>query len=238
MQLSTQVPPVRARSSGLGHKWTWLRDVIAPFSLGTLGPNRPWLQPVSLPHSLSLEPSSPSSPSPMTSEVKEVHLTRNTFCRYRSVVDMVKSWHQEKQHYSFPHPRECNPRCPSKCSGSVCSHYTQVSTTAPPAPQPSGTRLQTGGQLTAPWAAATPSAANSSSRRSSSSWDPGSNPGSCLLQIGQQGWQQAACLPEGCKQLLGMPSHPGPPRESGCSHGGPRSSQPTGVQLGPSGHLA
>nr|XP_009511531.1 PREDICTED: peptidase inhibitor R3HDML-like [Phalacrocorax carbo] len=45
---------------------------------------------------------------------------------YRSVVDMVKSWHQEKQHYSFPHPRECNPRCPSKCSGSVCSHSTQV----------------------------------------------------------------------------------------------------------------
>ncbi|XP_033375024.1 peptidase inhibitor R3HDML [Parus major] len=46
--------------------------------------------------------------------------------RYRSVMDMVKSWHQEKQHYSFPHPRECNPRCPSKCSGSVCSHYTQM----------------------------------------------------------------------------------------------------------------
>ncbi|KAJ7413065.1 Peptidase inhibitor R3HDML [Willisornis vidua] len=45
--------------------------------------------------------------------------------RYRSVIDMVKSWHQEKQHYSFPHPHECNPRCPSKCSGSVCSHYTQ-----------------------------------------------------------------------------------------------------------------
>lgn len=171
----------------------------------------------------------------MTSEVKKVHLTCNTFCRYRSVVDMVKSWHQEKQHYSFPHPRECNPRCPSKCSGSVCSHYTQVSTTAPPAAlrDPAANR----GQLTAPWAAATPSAANSSSP-SSSSWDPGSNPGSCLLQIRQRGWQQAACLPEGCKQLLGMPSHPGPPRESGCSHGGPRSSQPTGVQLGPSGHLA
>ncbi|KAF2981260.1 hypothetical protein EK904_004067 [Melospiza melodia maxima] len=46
--------------------------------------------------------------------------------RYRSVLDMVKSWHQEKQHYSFPQPRECNPRCPSKCSGSVCSHYTQM----------------------------------------------------------------------------------------------------------------
>ncbi|XP_029816288.1 peptidase inhibitor R3HDML [Manacus vitellinus] len=46
--------------------------------------------------------------------------------RYRSVTDMVKSWHQEQQHYSFPHPRECSPRCPSKCSGSVCSHYTQM----------------------------------------------------------------------------------------------------------------
>uniref|UniRef100_A0A663N0T4 R3H domain containing like n=1 Tax=Athene cunicularia TaxID=194338 RepID=A0A663N0T4_ATHCN len=29
--------------------------------------------------------------------------------RYRSIVDMVKSWHQEKQHYSFPQPHECNP---------------------------------------------------------------------------------------------------------------------------------
>ncbi|KAI6074102.1 Peptidase inhibitor R3HDML isoform X2 [Aix galericulata] len=46
--------------------------------------------------------------------------------RYRSVVDMVRSWHREQQHFSFPHPRECNPRCPSKCSGSVCSHYTQA----------------------------------------------------------------------------------------------------------------
>lgn len=51
--------------------------------------------------------------------------------RYRSVVDMVRSWHHEQQHYSFPHPRECNPRCPSKCSGSVCSHYTQVRALAP-----------------------------------------------------------------------------------------------------------
>ncbi|KFP33588.1 Peptidase inhibitor R3HDML, partial [Colius striatus] len=54
------------------------------------------------------------------------HLTHGACCRYRSVTDMVKSWHQEKQHYSFPHPHECNPRCPSKCSGSVCSHYTQM----------------------------------------------------------------------------------------------------------------
>ncbi|CAJ0946148.1 unnamed protein product [Ranitomeya imitator] len=46
--------------------------------------------------------------------------------RYRSVVDLVKAWYDERQHYSFPYPRECNPSCPSKCSGSVCSHYTQV----------------------------------------------------------------------------------------------------------------
>ncbi|XP_025948803.2 peptidase inhibitor R3HDML [Dromaius novaehollandiae] len=46
--------------------------------------------------------------------------------RYRSAVDLVKSWHHEKQHYSFPHPGECNPRCPAKCSTSVCSHYTQM----------------------------------------------------------------------------------------------------------------
>lgn len=63
-------------------------------------------------------------------------------CRYRSVMDMVKSWHQEKQHYSFPHPRECNPRCPSKCSGSVCSHYTQVSTAASPEPEAKGGLVQ------------------------------------------------------------------------------------------------
>ncbi|XP_073438522.1 peptidase inhibitor R3HDML [Dendrobates tinctorius] len=46
--------------------------------------------------------------------------------RYRSVVDLVKAWYDERQHYSFPYPRECNPNCPSKCSGSVCSHYTQM----------------------------------------------------------------------------------------------------------------
>ncbi|XP_075428718.1 peptidase inhibitor R3HDML [Ascaphus truei] len=46
--------------------------------------------------------------------------------RYRSIVDLVKAWHDERQHYSFPYPRECTPGCPSKCSGSVCSHYTQM----------------------------------------------------------------------------------------------------------------
>ncbi|XP_043946499.1 peptidase inhibitor R3HDML [Protopterus annectens] len=46
--------------------------------------------------------------------------------RYRSVVDLVKSWHDEKLYYSFPYPQECNPSCPNKCSGSVCGHYTQM----------------------------------------------------------------------------------------------------------------
>ncbi|XP_039207864.1 peptidase inhibitor R3HDML [Crotalus tigris] len=46
--------------------------------------------------------------------------------RYLSVMDLVKSWYYEKQHYIFPYPHECKPRCPSKCNGSVCSHYTQM----------------------------------------------------------------------------------------------------------------
>ncbi|XP_006000544.1 peptidase inhibitor R3HDML [Latimeria chalumnae] len=46
--------------------------------------------------------------------------------RYRTIVDLVKPWYEEKQYYSFPYPQECNPRCPSKCSGAVCTHYTQM----------------------------------------------------------------------------------------------------------------
>ncbi|XP_003411772.1 peptidase inhibitor R3HDML [Loxodonta africana] len=46
--------------------------------------------------------------------------------RYRSVVDLVKSWSEEKRHYLFPAPRDCNPHCPWRCSGPVCSHYTQM----------------------------------------------------------------------------------------------------------------
>ncbi|XP_077015584.1 peptidase inhibitor R3HDML [Tamandua tetradactyla] len=46
--------------------------------------------------------------------------------RYRSVVDLVKSWSQEKQHYLFPTPRECTPHCLGRCRGPVCSHYTQM----------------------------------------------------------------------------------------------------------------
>ncbi|XP_059508794.1 peptidase inhibitor R3HDML-like isoform X2 [Stegostoma tigrinum] len=46
--------------------------------------------------------------------------------RYQSILDLVKSWYEEGRYYSFPYPRECSPRCPSKCSGAVCSHYTQM----------------------------------------------------------------------------------------------------------------
>ncbi|XP_008579002.1 PREDICTED: peptidase inhibitor R3HDML [Galeopterus variegatus] len=45
---------------------------------------------------------------------------------YRSVIDLVKPWSEEKQHYLFPVPRDCNPQCPWRCSGPVCSHYTQM----------------------------------------------------------------------------------------------------------------
>lgn len=144
----------------------------------------------------------------MTCEVEEVCLRHGTFCRYRSVVDMVKSWHQEKQHYSFPHPHECNPRCPSKCSSSVCSHYTQVSATAPCTPcSPQHPAASWG---TAHSALGHCSTRAASSPFPSSSWDPRPNPGSCLRRIWQQGWQQAACLPEGCGQPAAMPSHPWP----------------------------
>ncbi|XP_067904347.1 peptidase inhibitor 15-like [Heterodontus francisci] len=46
--------------------------------------------------------------------------------RYRSIIDLVRSWYEEGRYYSFPYPGECNPRCPNKCSGTVCSHYTQM----------------------------------------------------------------------------------------------------------------
>lgn len=39
--------------------------------------------------------------------------------RYQSITDLVKSWHMERHHFSYP----------NRCSGSVCSHYTQVRST-------------------------------------------------------------------------------------------------------------
>ncbi|XP_064155550.1 R3H domain containing-like isoform X1 [Anguilla rostrata] len=36
--------------------------------------------------------------------------------RYRSVIDLVRSWHEERNSFGYP----------NKCSGSVCTHYTQM----------------------------------------------------------------------------------------------------------------
>ncbi|XP_054868739.1 R3H domain containing-like [Amphiprion ocellaris] len=36
--------------------------------------------------------------------------------RYQSITDMVRSWHNERHHFSYP----------NRCTGSVCSHYTQM----------------------------------------------------------------------------------------------------------------
>ncbi|XP_049920046.1 R3H domain containing-like [Epinephelus moara] len=36
--------------------------------------------------------------------------------RYQSITDLVRSWYNERHHFSYP----------NRCSGSVCSHYTQM----------------------------------------------------------------------------------------------------------------
>uniref|UniRef100_A0A665TQ40 SCP domain-containing protein n=1 Tax=Echeneis naucrates TaxID=173247 RepID=A0A665TQ40_ECHNA len=36
--------------------------------------------------------------------------------RYQSITELVRSWYDERQHFSYP----------NRCSGSVCSHYTQM----------------------------------------------------------------------------------------------------------------
>lgn len=50
------------------------------------------------------------------------------FCphRYRSPGFHVQSWYDEVKDYTYPYPHECNPRCRERCSGAMCTHYTQV----------------------------------------------------------------------------------------------------------------
>lgn len=56
-----------------------------------------------------------------------VHWTRlSPVHRYRSILQLVKPWYDEVKDYSFPYPRDCNPRCPLRCYGPMCTHYTQV----------------------------------------------------------------------------------------------------------------
>uniref|UniRef100_A0A668A648 Cysteine rich secretory protein LCCL domain containing 1 n=1 Tax=Myripristis murdjan TaxID=586833 RepID=A0A668A648_9TELE len=46
--------------------------------------------------------------------------------RYRPPTFHVQAWYDEVKDYSFPYPQECNPYCPFRCSGPVCTHYTQL----------------------------------------------------------------------------------------------------------------
>ncbi|PKU27620.1 peptidase inhibitor 15 [Limosa lapponica baueri] len=46
--------------------------------------------------------------------------------RYRSILQLVKPWYDEVKDYAFPYPQDCNPRCPMRCYGPMCTHYTQV----------------------------------------------------------------------------------------------------------------
>uniref|UniRef100_A0A8C0WGI6 LCCL domain-containing protein n=1 Tax=Castor canadensis TaxID=51338 RepID=A0A8C0WGI6_CASCN len=46
--------------------------------------------------------------------------------RYRSPGFHVQSWYDEVTDYTYPYPHECNPWCPERCSGAMCTHYTQI----------------------------------------------------------------------------------------------------------------
>ncbi|KAG8441918.1 hypothetical protein GDO86_010919 [Hymenochirus boettgeri] len=46
--------------------------------------------------------------------------------RYRPPTYHVQAWYDEVRDYTFPYPQECNPYCPFRCSGPVCTHYTQL----------------------------------------------------------------------------------------------------------------
>ncbi|XP_076838128.1 cysteine-rich secretory protein LCCL domain-containing 1b [Brachyhypopomus gauderio] len=38
----------------------------------------------------------------------------------------VQAWYDEVRDFSYPYPQECDPYCPYRCSGPVCTHYTQL----------------------------------------------------------------------------------------------------------------
>ncbi|XP_064193376.1 cysteine-rich secretory protein LCCL domain-containing 2-like isoform X1 [Anguilla rostrata] len=46
--------------------------------------------------------------------------------RYRSPGYHVQAWYDEVKDYTYPYPHECNPWCPDRCSGPMCTHYTQL----------------------------------------------------------------------------------------------------------------
>uniref|UniRef100_A0A8C4QUC8 Cysteine-rich secretory protein LCCL domain containing 2 n=1 Tax=Eptatretus burgeri TaxID=7764 RepID=A0A8C4QUC8_EPTBU len=46
--------------------------------------------------------------------------------QYRPPTFHVQAWFDEVRHFTYPYPQECNPSCPFRCSGPVCTHYTQM----------------------------------------------------------------------------------------------------------------
>ncbi|XP_041047250.1 cysteine-rich secretory protein LCCL domain-containing 2 [Carcharodon carcharias] len=46
--------------------------------------------------------------------------------RYRSPASHVQAWYDEVKDYTYPYAHECNPWCPERCSGAMCTHYTQL----------------------------------------------------------------------------------------------------------------
>ncbi|XP_061820026.1 cysteine-rich secretory protein LCCL domain-containing 2 [Nerophis lumbriciformis] len=46
--------------------------------------------------------------------------------RYRSPASHIQAWYDEVKDYTYPYPQECNPWCPDRCSGPMCTHYTQL----------------------------------------------------------------------------------------------------------------
>ncbi|XP_039083224.1 cysteine-rich secretory protein LCCL domain-containing 2 [Hyaena hyaena] len=46
--------------------------------------------------------------------------------RYRSPGFHVQAWYDEVKDYTYPYPHECSPWCPERCSGAMCTHYTQM----------------------------------------------------------------------------------------------------------------
>ncbi|MGH0126753.1 UNVERIFIED_CONTAM: hypothetical protein FKN15_033507 [Acipenser sinensis] len=45
---------------------------------------------------------------------------------YRAPAHHVQAWYDEVKDYTYPYPQECNPWCPERCSGPMCTHYTQL----------------------------------------------------------------------------------------------------------------
>ncbi|XP_067327270.1 cysteine-rich secretory protein LCCL domain-containing 2 [Anolis sagrei] len=46
--------------------------------------------------------------------------------RFRPPSFHVQSWYDEVKDYTYPYPHECNPWCPERCTGPMCTHYTQI----------------------------------------------------------------------------------------------------------------